>query len=59
MTALRSKRTPRRRPMPPWITAEHVAGFVLGLALAGMAIDHGMQHPTQTLPPTPTLYAGP
>jgi hypothetical protein len=44
--------------MPPWIAAEHVAGFLLGLALAAMAIDHGMRHPTQTLPPTPTLYAG-
>ncbi len=42
--------------MPPWIAAEHVAGFLLGLALAAMAIDHGMRHPTQTLPPTPTLY---
>jgi hypothetical protein len=45
--------------MPPWIAAEHVAGFLLGLALAAMAIDHGMRHPTQTLPPAPTIYAGP
>ena len=45
--------------MPPWIAAEHLAGFLLGLALAAMAIDHGYQRPTNTLPPTPTLYAGP
>lgn len=36
--------------MPPWIAAEHVAGFLLGLALAAMAIDHGYQRPTNTLP---------
>lgn len=58
MTHVRSSYR-RNRPMPPWIAAEHVAGFLLGLALAAMAIDHGMRHPTQTLPPTPTLYAGP
>lgn len=45
--------------MPPWIAAEHVAGFLLGLALAAMAVDHGMQHPTNTLPPTPMAYPGP
>ncbi len=59
MTHLRSKRAQRRRPMPPWIAAEHVAGFLLGLALAAMAIDYGYQRPSQTLPPTPTVYAGP
>ncbi len=59
MSSLRSKRAPRRRPMPPWIAAEHVAGFLLGLALAAMAIDYGYQRPTRTLPPTPTVYAGP
>jgi hypothetical protein len=48
-----------RRPTPPWIRAEHIAGVLLGLALAAMAIDHGYRHPTQTLPPTPTLYTGP
>ncbi len=45
--------------MPPWIAAERVAGFLLGLALAAMAIDYGYQRPSQTLPPTPTVYAGP
>lgn len=46
--------------MPPWLAAEHLAGFFLGLALAAMAIDHGMQHPTNTLPsPVPTTYPGP
>ncbi len=61
MTSLRprSQRRPRA-PMPPWLAAEHLAGFVLGLALAAMAIDHGMQHPTNTLPsPVPTTYPGP
>ena len=59
MTALRSRRNPRRRPMPPWITAEHVAGFVLGLAIAAMAIDHGMQHPSNTLPRPVATTTGP
>ena len=59
MTRAHLNRAPRTRHMPPWIAAEHVAGFLLGLALAAMAIDHGYQRPTQTLPPTPTLYAGP
>lgn len=58
MTPLSSKRR-RKRPMPPWIAAEHVAGFLLGLALAAMAIDYGMRHPTQTLPPTPTVFLAP
>jgi hypothetical protein len=58
MTRLTSGRR-RKRPMPPWLAAEHVAGFLLGLALAAMAIDYGYQRPTQTLPPTPTIYAGP
>lgn len=48
-----------RRPTPPWIRAEHLAGLLLGLSLAAMAIDHGYQRPSQTLPPTPTLYTGP
>ena len=48
-----------RRPTPPWIRTEHVAGVLLGLALAAMAIDYGYQRPTQTLPSTPTLYTGP
>ncbi len=49
----------RRHPTPPWIRAEHIAGVLLGLSLAAMAIDHGYRHPTQTLPATPTLYTGP
>jgi hypothetical protein len=59
MTSLRSGRKLRRRPMPPWITAEHVAGFVLGLALATMAIDHGIQQPTTTLPRSVAVTTGP
>lgn len=45
--------------MPPWIAAEHIAGFLLGLALAAMAIDHGMQHPTNTLPRPVAITTGP
>jgi hypothetical protein len=46
--------------MPPWITAEHLAGLLLGLALAAMAIDYGRQRPTNTLPsPSPIAYPGP
>ncbi|MFZ9655519.1 MAG: hypothetical protein ACO29V_07730 [Limnohabitans sp.] len=59
MTRAHLKSPHRSRRMPPWIAAEHLAGFLLGLALAGMAIDYGYQRPTQTLPPTPTLYTGP
>lgn len=59
MTRAHWKRASRTRPMPPWIAAEHVAGFLLGLALAAMAIDHGYQRPTNTLPPTPIAYPGP
>ncbi len=61
MTSIRPrmKRRPRR-PMPPWITAEHLAGLLLGLALAAMAIDYGRQRPTNTLPsPSPIAYPGP
>lgn len=59
MSSLRSKRAPRRRLMPPWLAAEHVAGFLLGLALAAMAVDYGYQRPSNTLPPTPMAYPGP
>lgn len=46
--------------MPPWIAAEHAWGFLLGLALAAMAIDHGRHHPTNTLPSlAPIAYPGP
>jgi len=45
--------------MPPWIAAEHVAGFLLGLALAAMAVDYGYERPSNTLPPTPMAYPGP
>ena len=48
-----------RRPTPPWVRAEHIAGLCLGLALAAMAVDYGYQRPSNTLPPTPTLYTGP
>lgn len=59
MTPLRSGRSSRKRPMPPWIAAEHVAGFLLGLALAAMAVDYGYQRPSNTLPPAPMAYPGP
>ena len=48
-----------RRPTPPWVRAEHIAGLCLGLALAAMAVDYGYQRPSDTLRPTPTLYTGP
>lgn len=57
MTQLRSGRR-RKRPMPPWLYTEHVLGFLLGLALAAWAIDHGMRQPTQTLPP-PSVFLAP
>jgi hypothetical protein len=47
----------RDRRTQPWLYAEHIAGFLLGLALAAMAVDYGYQRPSNTLPPTPTLYA--
>ena len=53
-------RSPRRkRAMPPWIAAEHLAGLLLGLALAAMAVDYGYQRPTDTLPRTVALTTGP
>lgn len=49
--------------MPPWLYAEHVAGVLLGLALAGMAIDYGRHNPPTRsfLPPTQSLtqFPGP
>jgi hypothetical protein len=46
--------------MQPWLHAEHLAGFLLGLALAAMAIDHGMQTaPPSSLPVTPIATTGP
>ena len=47
--------------MPPWICAERIAGFVLGLALAGMAIDYGRSaaYRSAPLPPANTLTAYP
>jgi len=45
--------------MPPWLAAEHLAGFLLGLALAGMAIDYGRHHPTDTLPRPVATTTGP
>jgi hypothetical protein len=44
----------------PWLHAEHLAGFLLGLALAAMAIDHGMRTaPSSALPLTPVRTTGP
>ena len=39
--------------------AEYVAGLLLGLALAALAVDYGYQRPTNTLPPTPTVFLAP
>jgi hypothetical protein len=45
---------------PPWLHAEHIAGFLLGLALAAMAIDHGMRTaPPSSLPLTAARTTGP
>lgn len=52
-------RTHSRDRTPPWIHAEHIAGFLLGLALAAMAIDYGMSKPTSSLPLTPVRTTGP
>lgn len=53
--------TRRRAPMPPWLYAEHLAGFVLGLALAAMAIDHGRHTAPPPLPSAQTItqFPGP
>ena len=58
-TRIRSGR-PRRAPMP-WLYAEHIAGLVLGLALAAMAVDYGMNHaPSPSpLPVAPAATTGP
>ena len=47
--------------MPPWLYAEHFAGFFLGLALAAMAVDHGMRHAPSPnpLPVAPVATTGP
>lgn len=57
-------RKTRSRPrMPPWLATEHVAGFLLGLALAAMAIDYGRSAapPPSALPAAQTLtqFPGP
>lgn len=59
MTRAHWKRAPRTRPMPPWVAAEHVAGFLLGLALAAMAVDYGYQRPSNTLPRPVAITTGP
>ena len=56
---LTRRQSRRRAPMPPWLAAEHLAGFLLGLALAGMAIDYGRHHPTDTLPRPVATTTGP
>ncbi len=64
MTSIRPRLRRRpRHPMPPWLAAEHLAGFLLGLALAAMAIDHGRSTaPTPSALPaaqTLTQFPGP
>ena len=49
--------------MHPWIAAEYVLGFLFGLGLGAMAIDHGFQQAKGPAPyVTPTsrsLTTGP
>lgn len=59
MTRAHWKRAPRTHLMPPWVAAEHVAGFLLGLALAAMAVDYGYQRPSNTLPRPVAITTGP
>ena len=52
----------RSRPrMPPRLYAEHVIGFVLGLAIAAVAINHGRSTALSPLPSPRTLteFPGP
>jgi hypothetical protein len=51
MTRTRTPETTR----PPWVVADYLLGFLLGLALGAMAIDHGARsardaRPTHTGP---------
>jgi len=47
--------------MPPRLSAEHVIGFILGLAIAAVAIDHGRSTAPSPLPSPRTLteFPGP
>lgn len=47
--------------MPPWIAADYLLGFCLGIALGLMAIDTGMREARtpQPPPPIPTQFPGP
>lgn len=58
-----SQRRLRRPGMPPWQLADYALGFLLGLALGAMAIDHGMREarsaPDQPRPVLRTQYPGP
>jgi hypothetical protein len=49
----------RARALPPWIAADYLLGFLLGLALGAMAIDHGIRTARSTPSPVPTVYPGP
>ena len=61
MTRAHYERTRHKHAMPPWLYAEHFAGFFLGLALAAMAVDHGMRHAPSPnpLPVAPVATTGP
>ena len=52
---------PHCRSARPWVHAQHLAGFVLGLALAAMAIDHGRHTAPPPLPSAQTItqFPGP
>lgn len=59
MTKPYPHRPPRPRALPPWIAADYLLGFLLGLALGAMAIDHGIRTARSTPSPVPTVYPGP
>jgi len=60
MTRTRSTIRPSRsRRANPWQIADYVWGFALGLALSGMAIEHGRQQVRSSPPPAYTLTAYP
>ncbi|MEB3209302.1 MAG: hypothetical protein VKK63_10355 [Synechococcus sp.] len=50
--------------MPPWVVADYLLGFLLGLALGVMCIDSGRRYAATTPAPPPpahtlTHYPGP
>lgn len=58
MTPSRSRSKPRRAraPMPPWVVADYLLGFLLGLALGVMCIDSGRRYAATTPAPPPPAH---